>query len=57
MTFQEGLNKLDKASKIITDANKLITDVNLVTFLFPSPGNGLYFCLVRKYIPGITNST
>ena len=25
MTFQEGLNQLDKASKIITDAKKLIS--------------------------------
>ncbi|WP_436375914.1 CBO0543 family protein [Cytobacillus sp. BC1816] len=34
MTFQEGLNQLDKTNKIITNANKLIADVNLNTFLF-----------------------
>ncbi len=34
MTFHEGLNQLEKANKIIIESNKLITDVNLNTFLF-----------------------
>ncbi|WP_282140305.1 CBO0543 family protein [Cytobacillus oceanisediminis] len=34
LTFDEGLNQLDKSNKVIVEANKLITDVLLDTFLF-----------------------
>lgn len=34
MTFQEGLNQVDKASKIITEANKMITEATYQAFTY-----------------------